>query len=488
MSELYAFFRTLQWQDILDITFNSYILFRLYVLFRGTYVFRVLIGIALLWIIQRIAVSMNLVLTSWALQGIIAAAAVIVIVVFRNEIRSVLQAKNLKTILWGYPHKSVPSTTEAVTQSAFELAKKRHGALIVMEGKDDLKEVVHSGISWGGEVSREMLVSIFWHGNPIHDGAAVIRDGRVTEVGVILPVSRRQDLPSHYGTRHRAAAGLSEQTDALVLAISEERGEVVVAKDGQLQTVSHESRLSEILDRYTSADAEKRRPSRRTDRIELSIAGFISVLFIAGLWFAFTRGLDTLVTLDIPIEYMNRASEMEILDTSVKTIRLQLHGSGAIIKSISNDQVGVRLDLKKAVVGRNSFTITNEDVILPPGVGLGKIEPSVVEVTLDVPAKKELPVQVDWVGRLPKGFILREAKLDKAKVQVSGGSSILKDLSTIYTEKVQLDNIKGSGTITANIALNPASLKIVPDSDGRVKIALIIDESPGAEEGQKKTN
>ena len=89
----------MHWQDIADITLNSYILFRLYVLFRGTYVLRVLIGIALLWFFQRIAVTLGLIVTSWLAQGIIALAAFIIIVVFRNEIRSVLQAKNFKSIL-----------------------------------------------------------------------------------------------------------------------------------------------------------------------------------------------------------------------------------------------------------------------------------------------------------------------------------------------------------------------------------------------------
>ncbi len=92
MNELLPFFSNIRWQDIVDITLNSYIVFRLYILFRGTNVFRVLIGIALLWFFQRIAVSLGLIVTSWAIQGITAVAALIIIVVFRNEIRSVLQA------------------------------------------------------------------------------------------------------------------------------------------------------------------------------------------------------------------------------------------------------------------------------------------------------------------------------------------------------------------------------------------------------------
>ena len=106
MDALISFLSTIRWQDIVDVVLNSYILFRLYVLFRGTNVIRVIAGIALLWIFQRLAAGMGLIVTSWAMQGIIAGAALIIIIVFRNEIRNVLQAKNIRAILWGFPDKS----------------------------------------------------------------------------------------------------------------------------------------------------------------------------------------------------------------------------------------------------------------------------------------------------------------------------------------------------------------------------------------------
>ena len=115
MTEILPFISNIRWQDVFDITLNSYILFRLYILFRGTNVFRVLIGIALLWFIQRIAVFLGLIVTSWALQGITAVAALIIIVVFRNEIRSVLQARNIKAILWGFSDKTVDTPVSAMS-------------------------------------------------------------------------------------------------------------------------------------------------------------------------------------------------------------------------------------------------------------------------------------------------------------------------------------------------------------------------------------
>lgn len=475
MNNLLHFFLNIRWQDIFDITLSSYILFRLYILFRGTNVFRVLIGIALLWFFQRIAASLGLIVTSWGIQGITTLAALIIIVIFRNEIRSVLQARNLKAILWGFSHKTTTTPIELIAESAFELARKRSGALIVFPGKEDLTEVVQSGTPWRGLISKEMIMSIFWHDNPVHDGAAIIEGDRIAEVGVILPLSYRKDLPSYYGTRHRAAAGLAENTDALIIVVSEERGNVLVAKGPDVSVIDRKDKLAGILQEHVGVTATEWSYPRK-QKLEISIAALASILFIIGIWFSFSRGLDTLITLEIPIEYMNRDPGMEIFDTSVNSVRLDLSGSGALIKSIRPDQVQVKLDLNKAVAGRNSFTITHENITIPPGVFLKRVKPPVVEVTLDVPVKKELPIQIDWVGRLPRHLILTQAQLDPEKMGVIGGNRMLENISTIYTEKVPLDNIEKTEGITVNLALDPALLKIAPGSRDKVTVQYAVKE------------
>ena len=467
---------SLNWHDVLDILLNTYILFRLYVLFRETIVFRFLVGIAVLWFFQRIAVSMNLVLTSWVTQGITAAAALIVILVFRNEIRTVLQTRNWKVLLWGYPTSHVRTPTEILSESAFELARLRHGALLVMVGKDDLKEFVHSGIPWEGKISQEMVQGIFYPGNPVHDGAAVLSGNRIQEVGAILPVSRRSDLPTYYGTRHRAAIGLTELTDALVVAVSEERGRVTVSKDGRIKIVSGRGELEKLLREHLGMEADVRGAARKRQKLEFAMAGLLSLIFISGLWFAFARGLDTLVALEVPIEYMNRNPNAEILDTSVNAIKVQLSGSGTILKSLRPDQVRVRLDLSKAVMGRNDFTITSDHIVRPPGATLRMVNPSVVGVTLDSVARKELPLQVDWVGKLPENLVLSQVKVEPEKVMIRGGSTLLDKLTTVYTEKIRLDALEGSGNLTVSLALTPAALKMDAGFSEKVKVTYQLKE------------
>ena len=472
MNTLFHFLSTIRWQDVVDIILNSYILIRLYVLFRGTNVFRVLVGMAFLWFFQRIAVSIGLIVTSWAMQGITAVAALIIIVVFRNEIRSVLQAKNLRAILWGFSQKTVSSPIEIIVDSVYDLAQRRSGALIVFPGKEDLEEVIQSGIRWSGLVSKEMIMSIFWHDNPVHDGAAIIQGNQVSEVGVILPLSNRKDLPSYYGTRHRAAAGLAETTDALVIVVSEERGHVVVAKGSDVRVIHQRAELAQILREHVGVTTAQWGHLRK-EKLRFSIAVIGSIIVITGVWFSFTRGLETMTTFEIPIEYMNRDPKMEILDTSVNAVRLHLSGSGALIKSMQPNQVQVRLDLSKAVIGRNTFTIIPENVALPPGVFVKKVDPPVLEVTLDIPMGKELPIQVDWVGKSPEDLILVEAKVDPEKIEVIGGVQQLENISTIYTQKVPIDQIKEKGTITVNLALYPATLKVAPGSNDSITVKYV---------------
>jgi len=478
MDSLVSFIITIRWQDIVDVVLNSYILFRLYVLFRGPNVIRVIAGIALLWIFQRLAAGLGLIVTSWAMQGIIAGAALIIIIVFRNEIRNVLQAKNLRAILWGFPLQSVRTPIDCIVEGVYDLAHSRTGALIVLPGKEDIDEAMQGGVRWQGMVSREMLLSVFWNGNPVHDGAAVIKGDRVTHVGAILPLSQRDDLPRYYGTRHRAAIGMAEHSDALVIVVSEERGEVMAVKNNDVVAIRDNLALKDMLRTHLGVAPESDASIKR-ETLELSVAAAVCVLCMAGVWFSFARGLETLTSLEVPLEYINRDSRMQILSASVNTVRLHLSGSGALINSMRPEQVKIKVDLGSAVNGVNTFTITKDDIAMPPGVRLNRIEPSEVKVSLDAPITKKLPIQVDWAGVLPEGLILKSVQLVPDQVSVVGAGQILNNINTLYTEKVHLENLRTNGLMTVNLALEPASLKIADEFKDKIQVRYTIGKRAG---------
>lgn len=475
MQKILTFIFSIRWQDILDIAFNSYILFRLYALFRGTDAFRVLIGIAFLWVLERMAVSMGLILTSWMIEGIIAVAALIVIVVFRNEIRSVFRARNIWTILWDLPQKQAKTPIDIITESVYELAQQHIGALIVLPGREDLEEVVQKGVPWDGKISSEMIKSIFWPNNPVHDGAAIIRGNRVAEVSAILPLSQRKDLPSVYGTRHRAAAGLAEMTDAMIIVVSEERGTITITQGSDVHNIHSERDLKPLLRKHLGIREDQTRYLKKR-RIEMYTAAVVSLLIICVVWFSISRGFDAIKTFDIPIEYADRNPKLELLTTSATSVRLYLRGSRALLSSIRPEQIRIRIDLSQAVSGTNTFAITHDHLSIPPGVTLKEVRPMVVDVTLDERSQKGFPAQADWAGKLPPRLILVRSIITPQEVELIGPRTILDSISTIYTAPILLNDITRTGKTDAKVVIPSAFLTMKPGSKDKVAVEYEVKE------------
>ena len=398
--------------------------------------------------------------------------ALIIIIVFRNEISSVLQTKNLKSILWGIPRFQSRTPLNIIVESVYELAEKKIGALIVLPLKQGLDSVVRSGISIKGKLSQEMLVSIFWPDNPIHDGAVVIQEDLITSAGVILPLSKREDLPSFFGTRHRAASGLTELTDALVIVISEESGSISLFKENQTYNIKNRATFEKLLKKHAGDDSAKQKLRHQT--IEIAAAALISLFCVSGIWFSFSKGMETLATHEIPVEFMNPDQKMEIISSSVSSVKLLIGGAKPLINSIKPEQINIKLNLSQAEIGVNKLSITKENIVLPPGIRLKNIDPSELDITLDAMIEKGLPIQPNWTGKLPRGLVMKEAKALPETIRVTGGGLVLSGISTIFTEQILLDTITESGTASVGLVLNPLSLKL--KSNIKIRIEYLISK------------
>jgi diadenylate cyclase len=248
---------------------------------------------------------------------------------------------------------------------------------------------------------------------------------------------------------------------------------VMSAKDDMTYHVKDNLELEQLLlDHLGNVPLQKDR--RLRESVEFSLAGILCLLCVTGIWMGFARGLETLINLNVPIEYMNRSAEMEIMDTSDNSVNLILGGSGTLIKSLTSDNVKVKIDLVKAIAGVNTFTLTQENVVLPPGIILKNIDPAVVEVTLDLPEQKVLPVQVDWAGKLKENLRLESVSVEPERVTLVGGRLQIENISTIYTKKVLLNNIENSGNLTVNLALHPPGLKFANDQEEKVVVRYTV--------------
>jgi diadenylate cyclase len=242
-------------RDALEILIVAVIIYNLLLLIRGTRAVQMILGLLAILVVYWIAVLLKFPTLRGVLKEVLFYLPFAVIVLFAAEIRRALQqfGRNPFVALFSAPH-----TEDLVTDvvlAATSLAAKRIGALIVLERRDGLKTYIENGVAVDALVSYELLVNLFVPGTPLHDGAVIIANHRLASASSFLPLTQRTGLPKEYGTRHRAAIGISEETDALTIVVSEERGTIALARDGQLTDGLDGKALRDILSRLTSAAA-----------------------------------------------------------------------------------------------------------------------------------------------------------------------------------------------------------------------------------------
>lgn len=232
--------------DILLVTLVFYALLRL---IHGTQAVQLVRGI-LLFILVAITVANLLELTAftWLIQGSISALLVAIPVIFQPEIRRALERLGRTSAILTRPGEEEASQViEEVCDAAVYLSEHRLGALIIFERETGLQEFVDTGSILDSQVSSEILIAIFYPYTTLHDGAAILREDRLVAAGCVLPLTENPSLHRRFGTRHRAAIGLSEQTDAVVVVVSEEQGTISVAHGGRIVQRLDRDRLRNIL-------------------------------------------------------------------------------------------------------------------------------------------------------------------------------------------------------------------------------------------------
>lgn len=234
--------RGVHWLDAVDVVAVTLLLFFVLRQVRGTRAVQMIVGVFALLIGNAVSGWLHLTATHRLLQNLLFYVPFAVIVLFQEPIRKSLAA--VGALVFG--RRGSRGLTERVaqetTQAAFELAKRRHGALVLFERSQGLKDYVDTGVDIQGEVSSDLLLTLFYPGAPLHDGAVVVAEGLVQAARCFLPLSA-SPLPTEYGTRHRAAVGITEQTDAVCLVVSEERGAVSLVVEGVIERVNSADEL-----------------------------------------------------------------------------------------------------------------------------------------------------------------------------------------------------------------------------------------------------
>jgi diadenylate cyclase len=222
------------WRAAIEIAILSVVLYYAYLYFRGTRGAKVLTGLAISFLtLTLFSQLLQLVVISWLLRSLTAFLAIALVVIFQPELRRALAALGSHHIFTGAVQGR--ETLELVRQSVFELSNRQFGALIALERDTNLQVFAESGVQIDCDLSSELLLTIFQPRTPLHDGGLIIQNDRILAAACIFPVSQRDDLERNLGLRHRAAVGISEESDAIAIVVSEETGVVSICHRGRIE-------------------------------------------------------------------------------------------------------------------------------------------------------------------------------------------------------------------------------------------------------------
>ncbi|MCP4753626.1 MAG: TIGR00159 family protein [Proteobacteria bacterium] len=246
------FLYNVRWQDFIDIAVLSIVIYRILLMLRGTKTNQILSGLLIVAVFYYVADMIDLLGSAFVLTKVFNSVVIVLIVLFQSDIKLALAQMGTKTILFNGKLGKSADVLDDIYSVCEHFSKSGIGALIVLENEMGLGQYYSSATRLNAEFSRQLLVSLFNPYSPLHDGAVIIgRDNLIAYAGCILPLSKEIDFSKNQGTRHRAALGLSEETDAAVLVVSEETGEISMAWNGELlyqnEIFTLESKLKEIF-------------------------------------------------------------------------------------------------------------------------------------------------------------------------------------------------------------------------------------------------
>jgi len=253
---MWQYLGNLRWQDGVDIILVAVIIYQVVLVLRGTQAIQVLAGLFLLFLAYLVARQMEFFTLEWLLDIIVKSFVLIVIILFQADIRRVLSRMGKKALARSGVHP--PLTLEEVCEAADTMSSRHIGALLVMERHIGLSDFLEGAIKLDALVTKELLVSLFWPHNPTHDGAVILQGDRVVAAGCLMPLSRNPNLDPTLGTRHRAAVGITEQSDALALVVSETSGQISLAQGGKLRSDLTRLQLRQALRDLLEAPADNK--------------------------------------------------------------------------------------------------------------------------------------------------------------------------------------------------------------------------------------
>ena len=372
--------------DALDIAIITVLLYGALVWFKQTASRGIVVGAILITALYFLARSFDLYLTSLVFHTGFAVLLVLLVVLFQEELRRAFE----RIAGWGTLSQLRPKTTvlveeiDAIVETAFTLADQRIGALIVLSGCEPLTRHIDGGIALSGQITKPILFSIFDPSSAGHDGAVIIERDRIEKFGAHLPISKNHKEIRGRGTRHSAALGLAECSDALTIVVSEERGVVSIAESGKLFEMPTASDLKERVEHFL----EERFPQKRETTWKRLVRHdgrwkLLALLLAIASWYTLAFDVEKVQTsVVIPIQYRNLPENAQLDESTPVEAVVTLTGFDRDFQLLDRNVLRIVLDLSDLKGGADNMPIRDQDVRLPPNLRVDRIQPSTIKVRL----------------------------------------------------------------------------------------------------------
>jgi uncharacterized protein (TIGR00159 family) len=457
-------------QDLADILIMTFLLYQLYCWFRKTRAMQVLLGLGVVTLIYFVTRFLGLYMTSWILQELGTVLIILIIVVFQAEIRQALYRFSLMRTIFDPRENERHSKFQEIAETLFKLADMRTGAILVFQRGESLSDLVLNGVPLDCEITPQILEAVFTGSNPLHDGAALIRGERIAQASCHLPLSSNPDIPQYYGTSHRAALGLSERSDALVVVVSEERGEVSLAEAGEFHKIGTAAELVAVLEERISPVGEKPRLTIRQRFFSNLLPKSALLIIVSAFWVLITSRQGQITTVTAPVRLHGVPEELVLMKNSPEEVEVQLKSFSILTPAPARLDIAATVDLSGIRDGQATVRIKNSDFSLPSGLVISAITPPSIKVVTDKKMRKLVPVRVSLRGRLPSSLGGLTAVPEPASVEIEGPVGQVNRIESVATEDVDAGRLVKGKEYRKNLQPLPDKVSVLGDEAVTIKL------------------
>lgn len=370
-------------RNILDIAVITALIYGIIVLFRKTKSLPIIVGVLLLTALYGVSTILDLPLTQTIFQAFFSMFLVILAIIFQRELRRFFE---LVGVL-GIKRKLVPATDPTIhiiADMVKKFAETKTGALIVFPGRENVDRHLEGGVMLNGKISEALLLSLFDESTPGHDGAAVIEGDKIRKFAVHLPLAENIEAVKKFGTRHRAALGLSEVSDALTIVVSEERGIISIARNKQIRPLKPGDDLEKILHDFYEEKFPKQHISNYTRWLQQNFTTLLTAFGIAFvIWSFFTA--QTSITqrkFVVPIEFTRIPKDYIISESVPEEVVVTFSGRSNDLDLLKETDVKASADVANMKPGWHRVIIGKKDIKHPSSIDVAKTDPESIQVKI----------------------------------------------------------------------------------------------------------